>query len=392
LNKWNRQRASLYALIKKSANSTKDISDHAVAMVVACVSSECEAICRQCKDGPSSISFIFTENVVSPDSIPAGLMVRALADIVNLSSSAINPEIVGIPFPNCLRAFTTLKDQVLSTIALTCPDPQCNKGTFTDPRPTLAEAWFQSMIAIAEYVSMNQERPGDLSELNILLTETFVVMVSLIFYSTLGKTANDRANDPGMSLDGPHSLAAMSFIIAYFRFRPSTLQHAGERLLDIVPVDRESVKSSGVEGSFLGISIIGAALFRACQGALPPWAIESIPEVYSAFFEFVLVGDVEVFGRWLHASMEIRLYTTNESTYCCGGLTSGSRLSGRCFDSLSNQSKLAFINEAKQLAYSGGGADWRRLKGLIKQACGGKKKDTDFNQKPSPTRWDFNRI
>jgi hypothetical protein len=33
-------------------------------------------------------------------------------------------------------------------------------------------------------------------------------------------------------------------------------------------------------------------------------------------------------------------------------------------------------------------ASWKRLKVIIKQACGGKKKDTDFNQRPALTRWD----
>ena len=75
-----------------------------------------------------------------------------------------------------------------------------------------------------------------------------------------------------------------------------------------------------------------------------------------------------------------------------GGLISGQLLSGRYFESLTTQAKSVFVNEAKQLAATGGVANWRRLKGLIKQACGGKKKDTDFNQKPSPTRWEFDRF
>jgi hypothetical protein len=394
MNKWNRQRASLFALIKKSANAKKDISDQASAMVVACVSSECQAINRQCMNGPSSTSIIFTADVVSPDSIPAGVMVRALAEIVMLSSSTVNHDRTAVPFPNCLRTLTILKGPVLSTISLKCPDPQCctGTGTFTDPRPTLAEAWFQGMIAIAEYETMNQMLSVDSSEAESLLTETFVAIVSLLFFSSLGKSASERANDPGMSLDGPHTLAIMGFVIAYFRLRSTMLQCAGERLLNIVPVNVESVKNTGGDTSFLGIVVVGAALFRACQGALPPWAIESIPEVYSSFFESVLGSDVEVFGRWLQASMEVRLRSATESNYSFGGLNSGHLLSGRYFESMSHQAKVAFVNEAKQLATSGGGADWRRLKGLIKQACGGKKKDTDFNQKPSPTRWDFDRI
>jgi hypothetical protein len=92
--------------------------------------------------------------------------------------------------------------------------------------------------------------------------------------------------------------------------------------------------------------------------------------------------------------MELRFHK-NAATCSKGGLfglNPGELLSGRYFEGMSTQAKVMFVNEAKQLAGTGGGANWRRLKGLIKQACGGKKKDTDFNQKPSPTCWDFVRI
>lgn len=361
---------------------------------MACVNAECNAIQRQCMNGPTSTSITFTEEIVSPESIPAGLMVKALADIVELSFSSNVQHNYPPPFLTCLRTLTMIKDSVLSTLLLTCPDPQCHSGAFTDPRPTVAEAWFQAMIALAAYKSTNQLSTGtnDPSEADVLLMDTFVAIISLLFYSSLGKTTNDRAKDHGMSLDGPHGLAIMSFFISYFRLQPRMLQWVGERLRATVPVNVTSIANTDEDSKFVGISIIGAALFRACQGALPPWAIESIPEVYSAIFESGFGSDVEAFGRWMHLSMELRLYISKDENIVFCGLSSGQLLSGRYFETLSTQAKSVFVNEAKQLAASGGGANWRRLKGLIKQACGGKKKDTDFNQKPSPTRWDFDRV
>lgn len=384
----------MFALVKKSAQSTKDISERAAKIAVACVTAECEAINRQCLNGPSSTSLIFAEDVVSPESIPAGLMVKALADVVTLSCDSSTQNYSALPFDNCLRTLIMIKDPVLSTILLTCPDPQCKSGTFTDPRPAVAEAWFQTMIALATHLATAQFpiRTSDPSEAERLLMETFVAIISLLFYSSLGKTNSERAKDPGMSLDGPHGLAIMSFFVSYFRLQPHMLQWAGERLNDVVPVNLTSMSRNDGDMKFLGIAIIGAALFRACQGALPPWAIESIPEVYCTFFECGLGSDVEAFSRWMHLSMELRLHLPTGTNLVFGGLSSGQLLSGRYFESLSTQAKSAFVSEAKQLAAAGGGANWRRLKGLIKQACGGKKKETDFNQKPSPTRWDFDRV
>ena len=268
----------MYALIKKSAKYTKDISEKAAKIIIACVISECEAIQEQCMNGPTSTSIIFTGDVVSPESIPAGLMVMALADIIALTSSTILQNHNTFPFLSCLRTLTAIKDPVLSTLLSTCQDPQCHSGAFIDPRPTVAEAWFQAMIALATYMLTNQSltRTNEPSDAEILLMDTFLVAISLLFYSSLGKTTIERAKDPGMSLDGPHGLAIMNFFISYFRLQPHMLRWAGERLRAIVPVNLASFGYTDTDSKFVGIAIVGAALFRSCQGALPPWAIDDI--------------------------------------------------------------------------------------------------------------------
>ena len=37
----------------------------------------------------------------------------------------------------------------------------------------------------------------------------------------------------------------------------------------------------------IGGAAVGASLLRGCIGALPPWAIESLPNVFSALFKSV---------------------------------------------------------------------------------------------------------
>lgn len=345
-----------------------------------CVSTECESIHRQCNAGPSSTSAIFVDGVVSPESVPAGLFVRALAEVIQSDNDA-RPDERTFALSNCIHALTSLQDLVLATITLPCPDPR--DGAFIDPRPTLTEAWLQAMIALAESRSVDPA-------VEALLVQSCVAMVSLILYSSLGKTVSERMNDPGMSLDGPQSLAMTTFLGAFFRIGAGVLQAAGQRLLCTVPVNIDSVQGLCQDRNFQGVAVIGAALFRSCQGSLPPWAIESIPEVYSSLFE-ALGEDVEAFGLLMQLSMELRL-SRSETGQGFGGVAAGQLLSGRFFENMSDNAKVTFIGEAKQLSKKGGDASWRRLKGLIKQACGGKKKETDFNQKPSPTRWEFERV
>jgi hypothetical protein len=58
---------------------------------------------------------------------------------------------------------------------------------------------------------------------------------------------------------------------------------------------------------------------------------------------------------------------------------------------MSRKAKSMFLDEVKRLSQQGDAASWRRMKVLIKQACGGKK-DAEYNQKPAMTKWQFERI
>merc|ERR1719273_2593684 len=144
------------------------------------------------------------------------------------------------------------------------------------------------------------------------------------------------------------------------------IQAAAKELVASVPVN------TGNDPDAAGIAIIGAALFRGSQGGLPPWAVESVPSVYSALFR-ALGNNVDGFGLLFQISMNIRLLENQRF----GSVQGGSLLSGRFFERMNDRTKQNFINQAKDLAKEDTTASWRRLKVLIKQACGGKKKDTD---------------
>lgn len=98
----------------------------------ALIKAECEAIHHQCAAGPEHGSSLFHDEIVSPDSIPAGLFVRTLREVLEASRRH------GVPLDALQQCITTLhssRNFVLSSILLTCSDPQT--GAFCDPRPTL---------------------------------------------------------------------------------------------------------------------------------------------------------------------------------------------------------------------------------------------------------------
>lgn len=128
----------------------------------------------------------------------------------------------------------------------------------------------------------------------------------------------------------------------------------------------------------IGIAIIGAAIFRAAQGGLPPWAVECMPSIFSSFFNSALAQKVDYFGVAIQMSMEVRGISNGD----------GELLSGRFFQSMSQNAKGIFLSQVVEVATMNTPASWKRLKSLIKQACGGKKKETDFRQRPGLTQLD----
>jgi hypothetical protein len=88
--------------------------------------------------------------------------------------------------------------------------------------------------------------------------------------------------------------------------------------------------------------------------------------------------------------MEIRLSPQASTPF--GRVQPGDLFSGKMFAQFSEKAKITFIADVTKLCEKDDNASWRRMKAIVKQACGGKKKETDFGQKPALTRWDFTRI
>lgn len=375
---WNRLRAALFTLFKASGNPDLPVS--IVGILISLITSECEAATMQCSAGPTSSSRVFHEDVISEESIPPGLFIQVVVETLD---KAFSMQIPIFKLRNVLQVLYSTRHSIIRTLLSECPMP-IQKESFHDPRPVIAETWFICMNRIATVISSQggidgQEAIGVevASVCKQLLVETFVAAISLLLYTSLEKTQEKRANDPGMNLDGPQGLVMMDFFVAFFDLGVSMIQAGARELTSVVPVN------IGNDPDETGLAIIGAALFRGSQGGLPPWAVESVPSVYSSLFK-ALNKNVDTFGHMFQISMNIRLLS-NKSF---GSVEGGSLLSGKFFEKMNDKAKLSFIDKAKEHAKSDTSASWRRLKTLIKQACGGKKKDTDFNQRPALTPWD----
>jgi len=383
LIKWNRTRAAVFYLIKIPADP--DMHPCAMEMFRALITSECEAIQRQCSAGPFSFSSLFNDDIVSPDVVPSGIFIRAVSDVLQSRETSEPSQVPSLAsFRHCLSALHSTKSFVLSTILSECPDPRA--GAFTDPRPTLAESWFHAMCQVAK-LATREETMDDI--VKDLLVDTAIGLIILLFYPVLGKTLEERANAPGLSLDGPHSLIMTDFLAELFGIGPRLFECIAYQLAEKLPADFGPGRDC-LDSMSMGAAIVGASLFRSLQGGLPPWAVESTPEVYRSLF-FALRRDPSTFGLVLRMAMDVRLSPSPSGTRI-GSVLPGELFAGGSFDMLSDDAKRKFVEQAVELCKQDNMTNWRRFKMVLKGFCGGKKKETDFQQKPALTRFEFERV
>ena len=327
---------------------------------------ECQAIVSQCALGPLSTSPIFNESVIWESSIPSGIFIHLLGEIVEKEQN------------RGIIALEALKSVVLETILHECPEPN-----FVDPRPTLCEAWFLSLIQVTSLIGTSANYIASDDSTRTLLADSCCVALLLLLRVPL-KRDRKSPDHLGMSLDGPQTRAMLNFLESYFRLGPDALRAAAVSLRYRLDVDTESLDS---DPASQGVGILGASLFRAASGGLPPWAIEVIPSLYSSLY-IGCGNDTEVFCRMIQLSMTIRL---GKSTHAFGAILPGELLAGRFFEGIREASKAAFVDKTRDACLSNDAEGWRKFKVALKQACGGKKKSS-LSLKPSFTTWDIDRI
>mmetsp|Transcript_9935 Transcript_9935/g.27502 ORF Transcript_9935/g.27502 Transcript_9935/m.27502 type:complete len:537 (-) Transcript_9935:3388-4998(-) len=364
---WNRLRGALFTLFMACANP--DLSRECSHCILGLISSECNAGAQLFASSRPSSSTIFNDEIVSPDSIPSGIFIVSIGKQFERKTSH--------PLAICVETMCQAAAPVLGLILVQVPNPSKD---ICDPRCSIAEAWFSSLSLMAQH----SDSCKDLSNARVgeLIAESVVAATSLIFGVKLSKGSNhDGAN--GMSMDGPQSLALMDFLTAFLGLPSARLSHVLTELSRRFPVNLEG------DGNAVGLAILMSALLRAIQGATPPWCLESIPSVFSNLYQGIGKNH-QVFGGALKVAMEIRLPLTSQATV--GGVAPGDLYSGHIFESVCEATCAEFRQEAVELARMDTHGSWKRLKHITKGICGGKKKDTDFGQKPPFTRWEYERI
>jgi hypothetical protein len=322
---------------------------------------------------------LLLENNTEDTIVPTGAFVRVLVDYYENMSKTLdgNSSTVDEVLESILSSLRVLASIGHSVRVCLC-SPQPETINYVDPRLTLAESWFHvlsSLIILIRKISVNINYFEGLQE---LIIDFVVLVLQIIFYHAVEETSNKKTSQ-GMSVDGPHTFAMIHFLQNGFHvFGINIFASIHRQLKELLPLETENFQLP-LNEHHLGGFIVCASMFRAFSGSLPPYIIENAPELYLAlfyacernmdFFHFIMVGGTQV-KLASHSSM---FHT----------LKKGDKLAGHIV-----QTNL--IQQLRSILKSD--SDWRLLKGHIKSACGGKKKATNFANKPTVTMWQFDRV
>jgi len=346
----------------------------------------------------------------------------------------------------CVQLLHQCKDLIRAVLTHPNPEPDVNNSDYTDPRPTIAEAWF---FSISSLLSIDKELTNFFliqqdATFHQLVSETIALVVQLLCLKRLPKekisTQNgicEKHNETyqiGMSLDGPQTLAMMMFLELALGIPVvgsggesilRRVSHEFELTLKFGFEDGERGGESSINADLLGGALISSALYRGTSGGLPPWAVEDIPGVYSAMFHGVCQQNPQSFCEILRVGSNLRLFGAVSSdknnasaSAWFGAIPAGKKLAGRYIENMSSKAKETFLTKTRDLitfttasANMDNNSDktnkqicnsvlcdsnnpdvWRQFKVLLKAACGGKKKSTCYNLKPQVTNWECDRI
>lgn len=358
------------------ASSSPDIPTTARDMINRLNHAECQAIRSQFAPWHSSVNPIFhdLENM-----LPAGLFVWLLGEIIKNQQGQSY-----LSATNCIASLQEIRATVLEVLLNVGPEPTI--PSFLDPRRTLCEAWYLSLVTLLS----SSEGTGNVTFDDVtksLLSDSCCSALLLFLYQSIRRDLNATPENVGMSLDGPQTRAILTFLERYFMLGPEMLRSVADSLGNQLGVDITSIQVASDDNASQGLAILGASLFRAASGGLPPWAIEVIPSLYAALYT-ACGKDPDVFCRMLQLAMTVRLSNTSRGF---GAIRPGELLAGRFFAVAKDSAKATFVSKSREACQENNANGWRRFKTLLKQACGGKKKSS-LSLKPAFTTWDVDRI
>ena len=412
-------RCALLSLFRSSASNHR-LPTLALEAIIKINQVECEAAARHCsvKQATTS-SFIFNDEVIGENMLSAGAFIIVISEVLDKlripmrskdndsSFTTFTEDNVVKKCQDSILSLNQTRDFIFSLVMM--PNVEVSNGSDIDPRPTITEAWYLSMYSLISLcVGNNCIAPCLLGAQPVqeLLSDSCCVAALLLFMKQIGKQharSDCKSNmviEDGMNMDAPQTLALLQFLEAVLFIGPEFLGTVGAKLRSKLKLkmdlgDNRNVSSIMRQTQIdkfspqeLGGALIGSSLLRATSGGLPPWAVEGMSKLFAALY--VGIGEKDKFCFAMAYALELRLDIGKDCGF--GSILPGHKLGGKYVNNLGVKAKDTFLAVAEEAAMSNNGSGWRKFKVALKAACGGKKKMSGFNLKPSLTSWECDRV
>ena len=298
----------------------------------ALLNAEICAALLQCNQGPLSGSNIFIDHVIGEEMLNAGAYLIVVRESLCRIASTFDPSLENrmIGFQQCLIILSNSVSSITQLLLSQSPEATLH----TDPRPTIAEAWFQTIASLISVCNTDKFKHCDTSDsIEEIIGASLFICVALILTKDLGnKVSPPPEIQRGMSLDGPQTLAMMEFMSDAILLGPGILVSTSRIFASQFKFEQYAQDAN------LGGSIVAAGLLRAASGALPPWAVELTPIIFRSLFE-AFGGDCDNFIRSLELSTKLE--------------SSGEVFAGRYFENVSSVHISSFLSKTREACTKG---------------------------------------
>jgi len=367
---WGRLRGGLVSLFRAVISIGSGTLPRVIKCLQELIIAECK--CVMCLNPLSYFDALFGENM-----IPFGAFANVLGEFlacsekeIKLGRRSISDTVV--PFTYVVAVLHDSFPFISQVVTLQQGEER------KDPRPFIFEAW---CICMRNLSALNHCCRELIDE---LLSQSICLGLHLILCNPLNKKRSSSSHRGGMSLDGPHVLAMLEFMEG--TLNSTILANVGMTLASRIKLNSGLNLGTPTEIECVGGALILAAIFRMVSGALPPYVVENVPGLLCSLFA-ACHNNTATFCKVFHLAFEAKFAGDEYS-----GIDSNENIGGPFIENISESTKSLMISQAKGAATRNDVEGWRRMKVIVKQVCGGKKKATGFSLKPPFSTWDCDRL
>lgn len=230
---------------------------------------------------------IFVQGIICEESLPAGAFIQIVGIAVdNLSlryrESQINAKELHINYQLIINTLEKSKCILESLVKEKIPNDSDNS---VDTRVNISEAWFSTMNSLLRISFMDDDTKAIFKTCKTsrkLVSDSVFAVIVMILNHDQGMKCDEKVF---VTMDYAHTLVIVEFLKLSVAYLPSIFEDVGSNVQQNVGVRLDSCSDGLIKCNwYVGAVVFTAVILLGSSGALPPWAIEYMPEIFQSMF------------------------------------------------------------------------------------------------------------